>query len=80
MPPTTASALAVDRALQALPEGHRQALLLSRAGLTYFQVADRLGLPVEKVRAAVHASVRSLTQARLAALERPGPANEPQPA
>ena len=65
-PPDPPVATAVARALHALPDGHRQALLLSHAGLTYVQVADRLALPVERVRAAVHESVRSLTAARLA--------------
>ncbi|MGB8651100.1 MAG: sigma factor-like helix-turn-helix DNA-binding protein [Mycobacteriales bacterium] len=66
MTPTTAAALV--RALAELPDDHRQALLLTRAGMSFLEVADRLGQPVERIRTAVHASVVLLTQARLAAL------------
>jgi DNA-directed RNA polymerase specialized sigma24 family protein len=61
-------ARAVAAALTALPASHRDALLLARQGLTYAQVAERLGLPVEKVRSSVLHSVLALTQARLAAV------------
>ncbi len=71
VPSTTPGGVAVSEALRALPDGHRQALLMSHAGLTYFQVADALGLPVEKVRIAVLHAVMALTRARLAAAPRP---------
>lgn len=60
---------AVAQALIALPPGQRQALLLSNAGMTFLEVADRLGEPVEKVGAAITQSLRALTQARLDARE-----------
>lgn len=65
MTPAPATA-AVAAALAALPEPDRQALLLSRAGMTFVEVADRLGEPVERVRATVAASLQALTLARLA--------------
>ena len=57
---------AVADALAALPEPDRSALLLSRAGMTFVEVADRLGEPVEQVRAMAVASLQALTLARLA--------------
>lgn len=58
---------AVATALALLPESHRRALLLSRTGMSFVQVADALEMPVDRVRTAVLHSVLALTQARLAA-------------
>jgi DNA-directed RNA polymerase specialized sigma24 family protein len=67
MTTTTAVGEAVARAFEALPDSHRKALALSRAGMTFLQVADALEMPVERVRVTVLHSVLALTQARLAA-------------
>jgi DNA-directed RNA polymerase specialized sigma24 family protein len=58
---------AVDRALAELPDGHRQVLLLTRSGLGYREIAERWGIPVERVRATALHAVLALTRARLAA-------------
>lgn len=66
MPPTTPAGHAVGAALAVLPVTHREALLLARSGLSYRDVAEELGLPLEKVRVFVLHSLLALTQARLA--------------
>ena len=58
---------AVDRALAELPDSHRQVLLLTRDGLGYREIAERWGIPVERVRATALHAVLALTRARLAA-------------
>ena len=62
---------AVAAALAELPDADRQALLLSRAGMTFVEVADRLGEPVDRVRARATAALQALTRARLAVEMRP---------
>lgn len=72
--PSSAAAAAVADAWRLLPEPHRQVLQHARRGLTFGQIADRLGLPGDQVRVAALDAVRSLTAARRAAAVLPAPA------
>jgi DNA-directed RNA polymerase specialized sigma24 family protein len=69
-----AAVAAVADAWRRLPEPHRQVLHHARRGLTFDQIAERLGLPGEQVRAAALDAVRSLTSARRGAAEASAPA------
>lgn len=64
--PLTPIAAALHRAYETLPEHHRESLALARSGWTFAQIADRQGLPVERVRTTVLQAVLALTQVRLA--------------
>lgn len=66
MTPLTPIAAALHRAYEALPDHHREALALARGGWTFAQIAERQGLPVERVRVGVLQAVLALTQVRLA--------------
>ncbi|MGZ6792640.1 MAG: sigma factor-like helix-turn-helix DNA-binding protein [Mycobacteriales bacterium] len=66
MTPLTPIAAALHRAYETLPDGSREALSLARGGWTFAQIADRQGVPVERVRVGVLQAVLVLTQVRLA--------------
>lgn len=60
-------------ALDALPETHRNVLLLARSGLSYAAIAEGSGMSAARVRTwALHASL-ALTQARRAVQPRSAP-------
>jgi RNA polymerase sigma-70 factor (ECF subfamily) len=52
----------VRRALSALPESHRAALLLWAGGLTYEQAAHELDVPVETLKSWIHRGRRRLRE------------------
>lgn len=51
---TVVETMTVQRALADLPAQHREALLLVAGGLSYQQVADLMGAPVNSVRVWIH--------------------------
>jgi DNA-directed RNA polymerase specialized sigma24 family protein len=61
----TSPATAVAEGLAALPEEHRAVLLLARAGHSYREIAERLGVSAAQVRTAALHGLLALTQARL---------------
>ncbi len=64
------------QAYEGLPDSHRQALALSRTGMSAGAIAAQSGVPVERVRTWVLHAVLALTQARLAA-DAPAPRAAP---